>query len=165
VGRDYPGPVADRLEWVLLAYRIPREPSTPRIGIWRKLRQLGAAQIVDGLVALPADARTKEQLEWVAERVHEAGGEAGVWVAQAASKKLERELAARMAAAAAEEYRVVIEDARAAAAEDDVTRRRTLGRLRRELARISRRDHFPPPERELARAAVEQLARSCEVVA
>lgn len=45
--------------WVLLSYRLPREPSTPRITIWRKLKRLGVAQISDGLVALPADARTR----------------------------------------------------------------------------------------------------------
>ena len=49
--------MAGRVEWVLLAYRIPREPSTPRITVWRKLKRLGVAQIVDGLVALPLDAR------------------------------------------------------------------------------------------------------------
>jgi hypothetical protein len=27
--------------WVLLSYRLPREPSTPRIGVWRKLERLG----------------------------------------------------------------------------------------------------------------------------
>lgn len=155
--------MADRLSWVLLAYRVPREPSTPRIAIWRKLRQLGVAQIVDGLVALPADARTKEQLEWVADRVVEAGGEAGIWIAQAGSLKQERGLAAGMAEAVAEDYRAVIEAAKSALGEDDVSRRRTLGRLRRELARIARRDHFPPPERDLARGAVEELARTCEV--
>lgn len=159
----YVGLVADRLSWVLLCYRMPREPSTPRIAIWRKLRQLGVAQIVDGLVALPGDARTKEQLEWVAEQVVEEGGEASVWTAQPGSRKQERELAARMAAGVAVEYREVIDAARAAAGEDEAARRRTLGRLRRELARIARRDHFPPPERELARVAVEELARSCEV--
>ncbi len=41
-------------EWVLLSYRLPREPSTPRIAVWRKLKRLGVAQISDGLVALPA---------------------------------------------------------------------------------------------------------------
>jgi hypothetical protein len=46
-------------QWVLLSYRLPREPSTPRITIWRKLKRLGVAQISDGLVALPADARTR----------------------------------------------------------------------------------------------------------
>lgn len=156
--------MADRLQWVLLAYRLPREPSTPRIAIWRKLRQLGVAQIVDGLVALPADARTKEQLEWVAEQVLEAGGEAGVWMAQPGSRKLERDLASRMAAAVSGDYRGVIEAAHAASDEDDVVRRRTVGRLRRELARIARRDHFPPIERDLARAAVEDLAKTCETV-
>ena len=46
------------LDWVLLAYRMPREPSTPRIAVWRKLRKLGAVQLVDGFVALPADPMT-----------------------------------------------------------------------------------------------------------
>jgi len=47
-------------QWVLLSYRLPREPSTPRINIWRKLKRLGVVLISDGLVALPADARTRE---------------------------------------------------------------------------------------------------------
>jgi DNA-binding transcriptional regulator PaaX len=55
-------------EWVLLTYRLPRDPSTPRSAVRRKLRALGVAQLADGLVALPADARTREQIDWVAER-------------------------------------------------------------------------------------------------
>src|SRR3954467_9979861 len=70
-------------QWVLLAYRLPRGPSTPRIALWRALRRLGAAQVLDGLVALPADSRTREQLEWLADGVIEAGGEGGVWVGPA----------------------------------------------------------------------------------
>lgn len=50
----------ERLQWVLLVYRLPREPSTPRISLWRKLRRLGVAQLGDGVVALPLDARTRE---------------------------------------------------------------------------------------------------------
>src|SRR2546429_5386998 len=100
--------MAPRLDWVLLAYRIPREPSTPRITVWRKLRRLGVAQLVDGLVALPADARTKEQLEWLAEEVLDAGGEATVWVGRPGSTADERRLASRMAAAVGRGYRAVI---------------------------------------------------------
>ena len=62
--------------WVLLAYRMPREPSTPRIAVWRKLRKLGAVQLVDGLVALPSDPATVEAFDWLADEVIEAGGEA-----------------------------------------------------------------------------------------
>jgi hypothetical protein len=142
-----------RLEWVFLAYRLPREPSTPRIALWRKLRRLGTVQVVDGLVALPLDARTREQLEWTADEVVEAGGEATVWLARAASAAQERELVGRMAAAVAEEYRAV-----AAAAAEGVTDRRTLARLRRELRAIRSRDFFPPPEAEEARRAVEAVA-------
>src|SRR5205823_1282066 len=94
--------------WVLLCYRLPREPSTPRITVWRKLKRLGVAQLADGLVALPADARTREQLEWIADEITEAGGEASIWLAQPASAAQERDLAQRLATARAAEYTAVI---------------------------------------------------------
>src|SRR3989441_3607429 len=88
-----------RTAWVLLAYRLPRDPSTPRSALWRKLRRLGAAQVLDGLAALPLDARTREQLEWLAEEIAEAGGEATIWVGGLASAAPERELAPPVAEA------------------------------------------------------------------
>ncbi len=147
-------------EWVLLAYRVPREPSTPRIALWRALRRLGVAQVVDGLVALPADSRTREQLEWLAEDVIEAGGEATIWAGRPGSAAQERALARRMQAAVGVEYARVAQEARAALAMPAGRRMRTLARLRRELRRISRRDYFPAPEREQATAATEALAGS-----
>jgi uncharacterized protein YdbL (DUF1318 family) len=138
----------------MLCYRIPREPSTPRITVWRKLKRLGVAQLADGLVALPADARTREQLEWVAEEITKAGGEASIWLAQPGSAAQERELVSRMAAARAAEYATVTAEAGATKARDA---RRTGDRLRAELRRIGRRDYFPPPERDAAHAAVAAL--------
>jgi hypothetical protein len=146
----------ERLRWVFLAYRLPREPSTPRIALWRKLRRLGVAQVLDGLVALPLDARTKEQLEWLADEIVEAGGEASLWLAEAATGATEGELVGQLRSRAAGEYQAVLDDMGAAG--DEVSRR-TLGRLRRELQRISRRDFFPPPERERARRAVADASR------
>jgi hypothetical protein len=143
-------------EWVLLCYRMPREPSTPRIAVWRKLKRLGVAQVGDGVVALPADARTREQLEWVAEDVEQAGGVAMLWTARPGSAQDERRLAAQMAAARASEYSQVHEQAEAASGAEDPAG--VLRRLRAELRRIERRDFYPPPERAAARAAVEDLA-------
>jgi Protein ChrB, N-terminal len=151
-----------RASWVLLAYRLPREPSTPRSGLWRKLRRLGAAQLLDGLAALPLDARNREQLEWLADEVVQAGGEATIWVGELTSAAEERELAGRMSGAVAVDYRRVLADVVAARAEPVGQRRRTLGRLRRELRRIRARDYFPPVERELAQQAVEELAAFVE---
>ena len=148
-----------RRQWVLLAYRLPREPSTPRIAVWRKLRRLGAAQIVDGLVALPATARTREQLGWVANDVLDAGGEASVWVGRLETHRYERELTARMAADVREAYRRLTTEAEAVAGEPDAERRRTLARLRRELRRIAERDHFDLDDAERASRALERLGR------
>ena len=144
--------------WVLLAYRMPREPSNPRVGVWRKLERLGVARLGDGLVALPADARTREQLDWLAEEILEAGGTATVWLATPASAAQERAVAEAMRAARAAEYRAVTDQARAAANGGAAERIRAARRLRGELRRIARRDFFPPAEREVARAAVDALA-------
>jgi hypothetical protein len=157
--------VSERLKWVFLVYRLPRQPSTPRIALWRRLRRLGVVQVTDGVVALPLDARTKEQLEWLAEGVGEDGGEATIWVAEAGSASQERALAGRMAEAVAEEYRTVIAAAGVAARERAAVRRRTLRRLRRELHAIRGRDFFPPPEATEARRAVEALADVLEASA
>ena len=144
--------------WVLLAYRLPREPSNPRVAVWRKLERLGVARLGDGLVALPADARTREQLDWLAEEITEAGGTATVWLAIPASAAQERAIAEGMRAARAAEYQAVTEQARDAANGGVAERTRALRRLRGELRRIARRDFFPPAERDAAHAAVDALA-------
>jgi hypothetical protein len=146
--------------WILLAYRIPRDPSRPRIAIWRKLERLGVARLGDGLVALPADARTREQFDWIADEITEAEGTATVWIATPADPVQEREIAATMRTARAAEYRSVIDECTDASGLEDADRVRLVRRLRGELRRITQRDYFPPPERDLARAAVQTLAEA-----
>ena len=133
-----------------------------RGSVWRKLRRLGVVQIVDGLVGLPLDGRTREQLEWIADEVIGAGGEASVWIADAGSVRQQRAFIELMTDAVAAEYAAVIADAAAASDQPDVYRTRTVARLRRELRRIRARDFFPPPGAEAARVAVEALADATE---
>jgi hypothetical protein len=151
-----------RTSWVLFAYRLPREPSTPRITLWRQLRRLGVGQIADGVVALPRDARTRERLDWLAQEVVENGGEATVWLAEPGSAAQERALASEMAAAVAADYARVIDEASAQTHEAAGARRRTVARLRRELRRIGSRDYFPGPIARRARVAVDQLGDTLE---
>jgi len=160
-----PSPPEKRQKWVLLAYRLPREPSTPRIAVWRRLKRLGVAQLLDGLVALPLDARNREQLEWVADDIADAGGQATMWIGHLASRTEELSIINDLAEAVAVEYRKLVAEALAACDLEDVGRRRTLGRLRRELRRVRQRDYFPPPEAQQARVAVESLAKVAEVSA
>jgi ChrB-like protein len=155
-------PEKSRRQWVLLSFRLPREPSTPRIAVWRKLKALGVAQLLDGLVALPLGARNREQLEWLADGVTEAGGEASIWIGRLASAAQERELVARMQETVAADYRALVEDAEAVRSQPAGRRRRSLGRLRRELRRIRTRDYFPSEERALAQQALDELAADVE---
>ncbi|MFE3450324.1 Chromate resistance protein ChrB [Nonomuraea sp. NPDC059194] len=146
-------------QWVLLAYRIPRQPSTLRITIWRKLDRLGVARLGDGLVTLPADARTREQLDWIADEIAEMGGTATVWLAVPTSLAQEQAIAADMRQARAAEYRAVSEQAQQTLHARPGERARVVKRLRAELRRIGRRDFFPPAERDAALLAVRELAQ------
>jgi hypothetical protein len=149
-------------KWVLFAYWLPREPSTPRIALWRRLRQLGAVQLGDGLVALPLDDRTREQFEWLAQDVDDAGGASTVWLSEPATAAQHRALVVRMKEAVAADYRTVIEAAAAASSTNATQRRRSVARLRRTLERIKSRDFFPPPERRVAERSVAELGALVE---
>lgn len=142
-----------KISWVLLSYRVPREPSTPRIAIWRRLKKLGVVQVGDGLVALPHDARTKEHLEWVSAMVADADGDATVWIAsttQAATAGFARQMSDERQI----EYQALLDET---ATLDRPVSTRTLGRLRRQWRRIERRDYMRAPLRDESRLAIEAL--------
>lgn len=150
-------------EWVLLAYRMPREPSGPRVTVWRKLRALGVVQLVDGLVALPASSQNRERFDWLADEVLDAGGEAWTFAATPGSKIQQRALAARLTEVAGDEYRALLEEAEAMLASSDRPHRRKLNRLRRELRRLEERDPFSAKDSAKARRALERLAARLDV--
>ena len=65
--------------WVLLVYKIPREPTASRAQVWRKLKRLGALLLHDAVWVLPATPWTREQFQWLAVEIGELGGEAHLW--------------------------------------------------------------------------------------
>jgi ChrB-like protein len=147
----------------LLAYRLPREPSTPRIALWRRLRRLGALQLQDGLVALPLGERTREQFEWLAEEIGDADGDAALWIASPTLTDQERDLEARLHELVAADYRQIADAAETALGETDARRRRTVQRLRRALRTVRARDYLGSPERAPTERAVQRLSESAEV--
>ena len=147
----------ERPRWVLLIYRIPREPSRHRVAVWRKLRDLGVLYLQDGVAALPEDAVTREQLEWLQLRVREAGGEATLWEARPGTMTEEAELVEAFRSSREEAYRTIT-------AEAERLRRKVemggsvleqLGKLEREFRAERRRDYFRSPLRGEAAAALK----------
>jgi len=144
-----------KTEWVLLSYRIPREPSTPRIAVWRKLKDLGVAQLGDGLVALPNNARTRESLEWVAAQVIDADGTAMVWVATPARRSDGTSIADDLRAARSLEYAALVEEI---ASEKADIGPRTIARWRRQWRKIDRRDYLRSEGRDEAKQVIANAA-------
>jgi len=65
--------------WLLLVYKVPREPTSSRAYVWRKLKRLGALLLHDAVWVLPATPWTREQLQWLSVEISEMGGEALLW--------------------------------------------------------------------------------------
>ena len=60
----------------LLIYRVPKEPSTARVTIWRRTKGLGALYLQQSVCFLPDRADNRQALEGVAQEVRAFGGEA-----------------------------------------------------------------------------------------
>ncbi|WP_198416988.1 Chromate resistance protein ChrB [Cryobacterium sp. TMS1-13-1] len=146
--------------WVLLSYHLPREPSAPRIALWRRFKVLGVARLQTNLVALPAEVRTREQMDWLAEQVVQNGGEAGVWLASAGAQRQEQDLIASITADRVEEYRQLAELITEAQLLSGAARNTAVKKLRRIWREISRRDYFPPPAKENTAQLLDDLALS-----
>ena len=149
----------ERPRWVLLVYRLPREPSRHRVAVWRKLRDLGALYLQDGVAALPEDAVTREQLEWLQLRVREAGGEATLWEAKPGTIAEEVELVEAFRSSREEAYKAIIARAqrlrRKAQMGGGQTLLEQLGKLEREFRAERRRDYFRSPLRGEAAGALK----------
>jgi hypothetical protein len=148
----------ERPRWVLLVYRLPREPSRHRVAVWRKLRDLGALYIQDGVAALPEDAVTREQLEWLQLRVREAGGEATLWEARPGTLAEEAELVETFRSSREEAYGAIVAEAerlRRKAQMGGVDLSEQLRKIEREFRAERRRDFFRSPLRTEAAAALK----------
>jgi hypothetical protein len=164
----------ERPHWVLLVYRIPREPSRHRVAVWRKLRNLGALYLQDGVAALPEDAVTREQMEWLQLRVREAGGEATLWEAKPGTLAEEAGLVEAFRSSREKTYRDIIaraERLRRKAEMGGGALSERLGKLEREFRAERRRDYFRSPLRleaagalKTAREALRDRERSSGVI-
>jgi hypothetical protein len=155
----------EKVRWLLLIYRLPREPSRHRVAVWRKLKGLGALYLQDGVAALPEDAVTREQMEWLQLRVREAGGEATLWESQPSTRSEADVLVEAFRSSREEAYGELI------AAVDRIQRKaemggatgsllEELGRMEKEFRAERRRDYFRSPLRKEAAAALKRARQT-----
>jgi len=161
---DAPIEGSHKIRWLILIYHLPREPSRHRVAVWRKLKALGALYLQDGAAALPDDAVTREQLEWLQLRVREAGGEATLWEALPNTVAENRVLVEEFRALREAAYRELIDSAgklkrKAAVGADGTVHLEELARIERDFRTERRRDYFRSPLRKVADAAIREARR------
>ncbi len=61
-------------QWLLLAYKVPSEPSSNRISIWRELKRLGAYYPQQAVCILPGRSAIRDQIGEIRRRVSDMGG-------------------------------------------------------------------------------------------
>ncbi|MDZ7752905.1 MAG: chromate resistance protein [Gammaproteobacteria bacterium] len=122
-----------------------RTQSTPRVRLWRSLKELGATSLRDGVTLLPATAANRTKLEAIGEQVEGDGGTTWLFELPVQRAGLEErirssfnrregylELQAHMAALGSELPRL-----------DEAAARRRLRRMEQELKSIVLTDFFP----------------------
>jgi hypothetical protein len=141
--------------------------------VWRRLKRLGATVLHDAVWLLPADARTREAFEWLAEEIEEQGGTAFLWEASSFGATQDSAIVAEFRTEADERYAAIADSA--AALSRLARRRRPAGRARldqarRQLAGLeralrleSRRDHFRAAGRRRAEDALRVAIRALTV--
>lgn len=70
--------------WLLFLYKVPHEPSSYRVYVWRKLKRLGALLLHDSAWALPMSSRSLAQFQELATEIAKLGGDSLLWEARLA---------------------------------------------------------------------------------
>ncbi|NJK45141.1 MAG: ChrB protein [Pleurocapsa sp. SU_196_0] len=134
--------------WLILHYQLEREPSAPRVSVWRKLKKLGAVLVQDTLWVLPDNARTREQFRWLAAEVVEHGGNASVFVGSSVLLGQDEQLERQFQALVEPGYRQLLEAFQATEP--------NLAVLSKQFQVLQSQDHLHSALGEQVRLALEQ---------
>ncbi len=70
--------------WLLFLYKVPHDPSSNRVYVWRKLKRLGALLLHDSAWVLPMSPRSLAHFQELAAEIAELGGDSLLWEARLA---------------------------------------------------------------------------------
>jgi DNA-binding transcriptional regulator PaaX len=159
------------MDWLLVTYRLPAEPSRHRVAVWRELRRLGAVSLQQATWALPARRDLADAIAKVVALVEAAGGEAFTFDAAPRDETSGSRLEELFTAQREEEWTEFLAECRKFDAEIDKEIRirkftaaeldeeeQNLERLHRWFRDLRRRDVFVAP----SQAEAEGRLKECE---
>jgi hypothetical protein len=93
------------LSWLLLTYKVPPEPATKRVALWRRLKGMGAIYLQNGVCLLPKTDNHVRRLKMLENDIAGMGGEAVILETIALDRGQEEKVVARFKADRDEQYR------------------------------------------------------------
>ena len=157
-----------RTAWQLLVYRLPSQPSSARVAIWRELRRLGALPLQQSCVAVPDVGDLDSRLEDISTRIRGLGGDHFRFVLSDLPEADERRLRLAWNELRSQEYAEIAEECRTRFAKevefeifrDNLTAAEAeeleadLDKIRAWFERIRARDWFAADGRTEAEAGI-----------
>jgi hypothetical protein len=162
-------------QWILLVVRLSADPSRHRVAVWRRLRQVGALALGQGVWALPATPAFTASLDRTAELARRGGGEVLLLDAVGHDEAHEARLEALFVADREAEWGEFLRDCAKYEAELDNEisiekftlaeldeEEHSLDRLRRWYRELRVRDVFGAPSATMAEQRLKQCVERLE---
>ncbi len=96
--------------WVVFIYRVPTEPASGRIGVWRDLKQIGACYLQQCVCVIPDLPDPRARIERTADRIDALGGEHWLIPVPSLSDRDEARLLAQFRDQRNKEYAEIVEE-------------------------------------------------------
>lgn len=153
-------------KWLLLIHQLPAKPAYFRVKTWRRLQAIGAIAVKNAVYALPSNAETQEDFEWLLREIEDGGGEALLCEARMIDGLSDEQVRGLFEQARNNNYDEIAKDVRAladalepeAGQDEREGARDQLARLRKRLASAVAIDFFGASSRE----AVDGLLSALE---
>lgn len=159
--------------WLLLAYRVPSQPSRARVAVWRDLKRLGAFYIQQAVCVLPERDDVQEALQAIMTKIADLDGTSWHFTVDNIDERVQEQLVSGFRENSAKEYAEIVEECETKffkeieferfrenyTFEETEEIRQDLEKLRRWLGRVEARDWLGAPGRNEAHTKVAECER------
>jgi hypothetical protein len=98
----------DARGWLMIIYRLPSTPSTSRVTVWKRIKELGAYLLQQSVYILPNLPQVREAVNQLKEQIHHLGGESKTIEIASLGEEQEKEAIAGFNSNREEEYIEVV---------------------------------------------------------
>ena len=163
------------MRWLTLLVSLPPTPTRHRVGVWRKLKRMGAVKLKGAAWILPEMPETTELFQWLVQEIQSSRGEATLMRVDRIDTMSDEQLTALFHKERSGEYQSLMRACREVRAQLDRSStahrvsvepaRAKLERLKRDLDRIQSVDHLESPLGRRARALWETVSKRLQTFA